>query len=92
MLDLQNNFPGKHDPWEGIIAATYFDIHSMYHTILYATPGKLLFGRDMMLNTPLISDWEAIRRRKKQLIYLKTKIKKLKTAKLKITRESTSVQ
>ena len=51
--------------------------HSTYHTILQASPGKLVSGHDMILNTPFIADWGAIRRRKQQQIdkTIKTKIK-----------------
>ena len=31
-------------------------------------PGHLVFGREMILNTPFVADMEAIRRRKKELI------------------------
>ena len=39
----------------------------MFHTTLQATTIQLVFGRDMILNTQFIPDWEDIRRRK-QLI------------------------
>ena len=67
-FDLQNNYLDKEDPWAGILAATAFAVRSTYHTTLQATPGQLVFGRDMILNTPFIADWEAIRRRKQELI------------------------
>ena len=31
-------------------------------------PDQLVLGRDMILNTPFISDWEDIRQRKKKVI------------------------
>ena len=40
----------------------------MYHTNLQAIPGQLGLRRDMILNTPFIAEWEAIRQRKKELI------------------------
>ena len=36
--------------------------------MLKAIPGQLVFRRGVILNTPLISYWEAIRRRKQQII------------------------
>ena len=36
--------------------------------MLQATPGQMVFGHDMILNTPLINDWEDFRRIKQQLI------------------------
>ena len=29
---------------------------------------QMVFGRDMLLNTPSIADWEAIRRHKQQIV------------------------
>ena len=68
MYDLQNNYLDEDDPWSGILAATAFVVQSIYHTTLQATPGRLVFGRDMILNTPFLADWEAIRLRKKKII------------------------
>ena len=31
-------------------------------------PGQLVFGRDMILNTPFIADWKSIRLRKQKMI------------------------
>ena len=47
----------------------------MYNVVLQSIPGKILFRRDMILNTLFITDWEAIRRGKQQLIYKTTKSK-----------------
>ena len=68
MYDLQNNYLDEDDPWSGILAATAFVVQSIYHTTLQATPVRLVFGRDMILNTPFLADWEAIRLRKKKII------------------------
>ena len=38
----------------------------MYHTALQADPDQPVFGRDIILNTPFIMDWEAIRQHKKK--------------------------
>ena len=67
-LDLQNNYLDEDDPWSGILAATSFEVCIMYHTTLQAISGQLVFGGDMILNTPFIEDWGAIRRLKQQLI------------------------
>ena len=40
----------------------------MYHTSLRATTGQMVFGCEMILNTPFISDWEAIRLRNQKPI------------------------
>ena len=35
-------------------------ICSTYHTVLKASPGAAIFGRDMVLNIPFIADWNKI--------------------------------
>ena len=45
-----------------------FAVPSTYNTTLQATPGQLVFGRDMILNAPFITYWEAIRKRSQQTI------------------------
>ena len=64
--DLQNNYLDKDDPWSGILAATDFAARSTYRTTLQATSYQLVFECDMILNTPFIADWEAIRLRKQK--------------------------
>ena len=69
LFDLQNNYLYEDDPWSGILAVTDFAVQSTYHTMLQSTPEQIVFGRNMVLYTPFISDWEAIRRHKQQIIY-----------------------
>ena len=68
MFDLKNNHLDEDDPCSGILAATAFAVRSTYHTTLQATPVQLVFGHDMILNTPFIADWVAIRLRKQKII------------------------
>jgi hypothetical protein len=35
-------------------------ICSTYHTVLKASPGAAIFGRDMLFNIPFIADWNKI--------------------------------
>ena len=65
---LETNYLDTDDPWAGILAATAFAIRNMYHTTLKATPGQLVFGRDLIFNTKYISNWEEIRQRKQSTI------------------------
>ena len=67
-FNLKYNYLDKDDPWSRILAATAFTLLSTYHTKLQSTPGQLVFGLNMKLNTPFIADWLYISRRKKQLI------------------------
>ena len=35
-------------------------IHSTYHTVLKASPGAEIFGRDMLFDIPFLADWNKI--------------------------------
>jgi transposase InsO family protein len=68
-LEVQDNpYLDENDPWSGILTAAAFALRSTYHTTLQATPGQLVFGRDMILNIQHKADWTAIKARKQQLI------------------------
>jgi hypothetical protein len=56
------------DPFEGILSAVAWAIRSTYHTTLQATPGQLVFGRDMILNVSHIADWHKIKTNKQNKI------------------------
>jgi len=36
-------------------------VRSTYHTVLKASPGAAIFGRDMLFDIPFIADWHKIR-------------------------------
>eukprot|EP00957_Ditylum_brightwellii_P159545 12145457-Ditylum_brightwellii.AAC.1 len=40
----------EEDPWSGILGAVMFDTRATMHSTSRATPAKLVFGRDAMLN------------------------------------------
>jgi len=65
-FDLEENNLDEDDPWAGILAATAYAIQCTYHTTLQATPGQLVFGRDLILNCEHIADWEASKQRKQK--------------------------
>ena len=67
-FELEQNYLDETDPWGGILAATAFAVRSTYHTTLQATPGQLVFGRDMIFNIKHVADWEAIKQRKQKII------------------------
>ncbi len=37
-----------------------WEICSTYHTVLKASPGAAIFGRDMLFNIPFVADWKQI--------------------------------
>jgi len=78
-LEVQNNpYLDENDPWGGILAAAAFAMRSTYHTTLQATPGQLVFGRDMVLNIQHEADWTAIKARKQELIRKNNRIENSK--------------
>jgi hypothetical protein len=42
-------------------------IRSTYHTVLKASPGAAIFGRDMLFNIPFVADWCKIGERRQSL-------------------------
>ena len=54
--------------WNGVLSAAAYGIRSTYHTTLKASPGQLVFGRDMIFNIRHVADWRAIQQRKQQVI------------------------
>jgi hypothetical protein len=55
-------------PFRSFISAASWAIRSTYHTTLQATPGQLVFGRDMLLSIPFRADWAQNKIRKEGLI------------------------
>ena len=47
-------------------------IRSTYHTVLKASPGAAIFGRDMLFNIPFIADWNKIGDYRQHQTYLST--------------------
>ena len=56
------------DPWSEIINAVAWAIRSSYNTGIDATPGELVFGRDMIYNIPYVPNWSLIEKRKQDMI------------------------
>ena len=65
---LEENYLDEENPWAGIIAAAAFAIWSTYHTTLQATPGQLVFGRDMILNMTHMANWKLVTQQKQKII------------------------
>ena len=56
------------DPWNGILTAVAFAVRATLHTTTKATPMKLVFEKDTMLNIPFTANWKYIELRKKKQI------------------------
>jgi lipopolysaccharide biosynthesis regulator YciM len=48
------------DPWGPFLSSAAYAMRSTFHTTLKATPGQLVFGRDMVLPIKFMADWGAI--------------------------------
>ena len=65
--DLNNHDFDELDPWGSILQEIAWVIRSIHHTTNKASPGQLVFGRDMLFNIPYIPNWENIRAQKQLL-------------------------
>ena len=45
---------------DGVLTNASWAIRSTYHTVLKASPGAAIFGRDMLFNIPFMADWYEI--------------------------------
>lgn len=68
-FDLEDCYllPPPFDPLEGIISAISFAIRSTWSTTMRATPGQLVFGRDMLLNIKHVVDWHYMQTRRQRI-------------------------
>ncbi|MGH7974316.1 MAG: integrase catalytic domain-containing protein, partial [bacterium] len=67
-FELQKCEFDANNPWSGFLSSVAWAIRSTYHTTLDATPGQLVFGREMIFNLAHNANWERIRLRKQALI------------------------
>ena len=67
-FELSKQTLDEHDPWRSFLSQVAWAIRSTYHATLEATPGQLVYGRDMILPIPFYPDWEQIRKRKQNMI------------------------
>ena len=56
------------DPWGSIMANIAWAVRSTYHTTIQATPGQLVYGRDMLFDIEYIANWKSIQARKQASI------------------------
>ena len=62
--DLENYDFQNENPWADILSSVAWAIRSTVHTTLDATPGQLVFGRDMIFQDTFKANWQAIHARK----------------------------
>jgi hypothetical protein len=63
-FELSKEELDKNDPFSSFLSAAAFAIRSTYHTTLGASPGQLVFGRDMILPIKFKAQWAEIRQRR----------------------------
>ena len=63
-----DNIQEDDDPFAGFVSAICWAVRSTYHTTLKASPGQLVFGRDMIFNIRHQADWQYIQERKRARI------------------------
>ncbi len=51
---------GKPSDIDVFLSDAAWAICSTYHTVLKASPGAAIFGRDMLFDIPFIADWQKI--------------------------------
>jgi hypothetical protein len=54
------------DPWGPFLSSAVYAIRSTFHTTLKATPGKFVFGRDIVLPITFMADWGAIEQQRQK--------------------------
>jgi hypothetical protein len=59
-FELQERELDATDPWSSFLASAAFAIRSTYHTTLGASPGQLVFGRDMLLPIKFKANWAVL--------------------------------
>ncbi len=65
-FELEKRDLDEKDPWTPFLTAAAYAIRSTYHTTLQATPGQLVFGRDMILPIKFRADWARIRHQRQE--------------------------
>jgi hypothetical protein len=53
-------------PWGPFLSSTVYAIRSTFNTTLKATPGQLVFGREMVMPITFMADWGAIEQQRQK--------------------------
>ena len=77
-FDNEQRTINHQDPWTGILCAVAFAVRSTYHTTLKATPGQLVYGRDLIFNIQHEVDWRIINANKQRKIVKNNQLENLK--------------
>jgi hypothetical protein len=67
-FELEDRELDPDDPWNEFLQACAFAIRSTFHTTLQASPGQLVFGRDMIHDIQFEANWNRIKNNKEKNI------------------------
>jgi hypothetical protein len=67
-FELEKHDLNEEDPFGEFLSAAAWALRSTYHTVLDATPGQLVYGRDMLLPIQYKANWGAIALRRREQI------------------------
>jgi hypothetical protein len=76
-FELEKREPDPDDPWNELLQACAFGIRSTCHTTLQASPGQLVFGRDMIHDVRFQANWDIIKNNKQNIISSSNKIENI---------------
>ena len=68
VLTPPSGLDAAHQLVDRALANCLFATRSVVHSGLQSTPGALAFGRDMILDIPMVADWNLIRQHRQQLV------------------------
>jgi transposase InsO family protein len=67
-MNLENDEEFGEEDLRNVLQNCAFAVRASFHTTLGATPGQLVFGRDMVLPIAYEANWESIHERRQKLI------------------------
>ena len=67
--ELKDHTFDEIDTWGPIRQDIIWEVSSTYHITVHTSPGRFIFGRDMLFNIPCTLDWDGNQERKQRLIH-----------------------
>jgi hypothetical protein len=67
-FELEERELDPDDPWNGFLQACAFGIMSTCHTTPQASPGQLVFGKDMIRDIRFQENWDRLKNNKLKFI------------------------
>jgi hypothetical protein len=67
-FELEERELDPDDPWNELLQACAFGIRSTFHTTLQASPGQLVFRRDMIHDIRFQANWDKIKHNTQTII------------------------